>query len=69
MRFRGLFLLAGGVAALDVSKIQNLVSFGDSLTDEGRLIYYVSNNWTMPPAGTYFTGSSSTTFRLDAQRT
>lgn len=49
----GLFVLASVVTALDVSKVQNLISFGNSLTDEGRLIYYVSNNWTMPPAGTY----------------
>lgn len=31
---------------------QNLVTFGDSYTDNGRLAYYINNNGTPPPAGT-----------------
>ncbi|KAK7748618.1 hypothetical protein SLS53_000639 [Cytospora paraplurivora] len=31
---------------------QNLVTFGDSYTDNGRLAYYIDNNGNPPPAGT-----------------
>ncbi|KAL4886474.1 hypothetical protein BJY04DRAFT_213238 [Aspergillus karnatakaensis] len=33
-------------------EIKNLVSFGDSYTDESRLDYLFSNNFTPPPPGT-----------------
>ncbi|KAL7621741.1 hypothetical protein AAE478_009068 [Parahypoxylon ruwenzoriense] len=35
------------------SKIDNLVVFGDSYTDEGRLAYFLSHNNTPPPPGLY----------------
>lgn len=30
---------------------ENLVTFGDSYTDDGRLTYYAANNGSAPPAG------------------
>ncbi|SPN99060.1 related to GDSL lipase/acylhydrolase family protein [Cephalotrichum gorgonifer] len=38
------------IATASCLKFQNLVSFGDSITDEGRLPYFV-NNGELPPAG------------------
>ncbi|OLN97604.1 GDSL esterase/lipase [Colletotrichum chlorophyti] len=32
-------------------KLENLVTFGDSYTDEGRLSYFISTNGTAPPSG------------------
>lgn len=34
------------------SSFDNLVTFGDSYTDDGRLGYYISHNGSAPPAGT-----------------
>lgn len=38
----------------------NLVTFGDSYTDDGRLGYYISHNGSAPPPGVYQTVSNST---------
>ncbi|KAI1372486.1 carbohydrate esterase family 16 protein [Hypoxylon crocopeplum] len=35
------------------SKIDNLIVFGDSYSDEGRLSYFLSHDNTPPPAGLY----------------
>ncbi|KAI0105375.1 carbohydrate esterase family 16 protein [Hypoxylon sp. NC0597] len=35
------------------SKIENLIVFGDSYSDEGRLEYFLSHNYTAPPIGLY----------------
>lgn len=35
------------------SKIDNLIVFGDSYSDEGRLDYFLSHNNTPPPPGLY----------------
>ncbi|KAM5343273.1 hypothetical protein ACJ41O_014239 [Fusarium nematophilum] len=32
-------------------KVENLVTFGDSFTDSGRLAYFLNNNGKAPPAG------------------
>ncbi|KAI1343248.1 carbohydrate esterase family 16 protein [Xylariaceae sp. FL0016] len=47
-------LFAGLVAGRSFhvpEEIKNLVVFGDSYTDEGRLSYFINNNGTAPPAG------------------
>jgi len=38
----------------NVANFDSLVTFGDSYTDENRLSYIIQNNFTLPPAGTYF---------------
>ncbi|OAA55042.1 carbohydrate esterase family 16 protein [Niveomyces insectorum RCEF 264] len=38
----------------------NLVAFGDSYSDDGRLAYYISNNGSAPPAGAYQTVTNVT---------
>lgn len=43
-----------------LKKFENLVAFGDSYTDEGRLSYFINNNGTAPPAGTLLPPSNST---------
>ncbi|KAI1361055.1 carbohydrate esterase family 16 protein [Xylaria arbuscula] len=43
-------LLLGGLVAS--SKVENLILFGDSYTDEGRLAYIIANGETLPPPGT-----------------
>ncbi|OTB15746.1 carbohydrate esterase family 16 protein [Daldinia sp. EC12] len=35
-----------------ITTVDNLIVFGDSYTDEGRLAYFQSHNGTAPPAGT-----------------
>lgn len=50
-------LTAGAIAATTTASFlggvsfDNLVTFGDSYTDNGRLPYYVANNGSAPPAG------------------
>ena len=39
---------------------ENLVTFGDSYTDNGRLGYYINNNGTAPPAGQLHKESNKT---------
>ncbi|KAJ2902592.1 Acetylesterase [Zalerion maritima] len=41
------------------SEFENLVTFGDSYTDENRLGYFINNNGDAPPAGTLLPESSS----------
>ncbi|OBT41293.1 hypothetical protein VE00_08422 [Pseudogymnoascus sp. WSF 3629] len=43
-----------------LKKFKNLVSFGDSYTDESRLGYFQQHNGQGPPAGTLLPGSTST---------
>src|SRR5690554_1062682 len=43
-----------------LKKFSNLVTFGDSYTDEGRLGYYIGNDGQAPPAGTLLPESEST---------
>ncbi|KAL0933164.1 acetyl esterase [Colletotrichum truncatum] len=54
--------LASVVAASQcgLKKLENLVTFGDSYTDEGRLGYFINHNGTAPPAGTLLPESNST---------
>lgn len=49
-----ILLLATAVATgtRAAESFDNLVTFGDSYTDNGRLAYYIDNNNTAPPAGT-----------------
>lgn len=37
--------------ACNAQGFENLVTFGDSYTDDGRLSYYVGNNGSAPPPG------------------
>ena len=36
-----------------IEQFSNLLTFGDSYTDENRLNYFILNNGTAPPAGTF----------------
>jgi phospholipase/lecithinase/hemolysin len=59
------FLIAAGVAASSCAPetpkaVSNLISFGDSYTDEGRLGAYFANNGSAPPPGTSTSGSNFT---------
>ncbi|ROW04461.1 hypothetical protein VMCG_05000 [Cytospora schulzeri] len=46
-------ILAATTGASCISKsFENLVTFGDSYTDDGRLIYYADNGGNPPPPGT-----------------
>lgn len=38
----------------NVDNFDSLITFGDSYTDENRLGYIISQNGSLPPAGTYF---------------
>ncbi|KAI0172992.1 carbohydrate esterase family 16 protein [Hypoxylon sp. FL1284] len=52
-----LALFMGGVPShccgSEVTGIENLIVFGDSYSDEGRLEYFLSHNNTPPPPGLY----------------
>ena len=37
----------------DLEKFSNLVTFGDSYTDENNLNYFFMHNGTTPPPGTF----------------
>ena len=37
----------------DVTAFKNLITFGDSYTDESRLAYFINHNGEAPPVGTY----------------
>ncbi|KAH9205281.1 acetyl esterase [Leptodontidium sp. 2 PMI_412] len=43
-----------------IKYFDNLVTFGDSYTDESRLRYFISHNGTAPPAGLLLPESTST---------
>lgn len=52
MRSSLLFAVVARAATLGKSRtFENLVTFGDSYTDNGRLPYYVANNGSAPPPG------------------
>lgn len=42
------------------AKIDNLIVFGDSYSDEGRLAYFFAHNNTAPPVGLYIPESNVT---------
>ncbi|XDG08136.1 hypothetical protein ABKA04_007751 [Annulohypoxylon sp. FPYF3050] len=42
------------------SEIDNLIVFGDSYTDEGRLTYFLTHDYNPPPAGLYIPESNLT---------
>lgn len=48
------------VKAAGVPGMDNLVAFGDSFTDEGRLGYFLANNGSAPPPGTLLPASNET---------
>lgn len=59
------FLLSSGALASSrarrsLTTVSNLVSFGDSYTDEGRLSAYAANNGSTPPPATSTSGSNFT---------
>jgi phospholipase/lecithinase/hemolysin len=64
MHLRYLLATAGVAAAsygnITRRKVENLVSFGDSYTDEGRLSAYTANGGNPPPPGTSTAGSNFT---------
>ncbi|KAI8957298.1 carbohydrate esterase family 16 protein [Daldinia sp. FL1419] len=43
--------IATGTSLRSITAVENLIVFGDSYTDEGRLAYFQSHNGTAPPAG------------------
>lgn len=47
-------------ASCSSKPFKNLVTFGDSYTDNGRLGYYISNDGNPPPAGTLQQQSNDT---------
>ncbi|KAI0401660.1 carbohydrate esterase family 16 protein [Xylaria palmicola] len=52
--------LAIGVSGYPGAKVKNLVLFGDSYTDEGRLQYFISTGGVAPPAGTLLPTTNAT---------
>lgn len=62
MLFLSLLVGASVAAAKSCSSkpFKNLVTFGDSYTDNGRLGYYINNNGQAPPPGGYQTVSNVT---------
>ncbi|KAI2780512.1 carbohydrate esterase family 16 protein [Daldinia loculata] len=44
--------IATGTSIRNIKGVENLVVFGDSYSDEGRLAYLQAHNGTAPPAGT-----------------
>ncbi|KAF6813727.1 acetyl esterase [Colletotrichum sojae] len=62
MLFLPLAALASVAAASQcgLRKLENLVTFGDSYTDEGRLGYFINNDGQAPPPGTLLPESNST---------
>ncbi|KAI1502069.1 acetyl esterase [Biscogniauxia marginata] len=51
---------ASGGGIPGISRIENLITFGDSYTDEGRLQWFISHNGTAPPPGTVIPTSNAT---------
>lgn len=48
---RAVFPVALTTSAYGSRLFENLITFGDSYTDDGRLTYYADNNGSAPPAG------------------
>jgi len=48
------------VAAKPCARMENLVTFGDSYTDEGRLGYFIGHSGQGPPAGTLLPATNAT---------
>ncbi|KAF4467613.1 acetyl esterase, partial [Fusarium albosuccineum] len=62
---RFFFLLAAATSAVAISQcplqnMTNLVVFGDSLTDEARILYFMSHQGEAPPVGTTFPPNNQT---------
>ncbi|GAW19645.1 hypothetical protein ANO14919_091340 [Xylariales sp. No.14919] len=62
MLFRALLLssLAAGISGCTRPKVKNLILFGDSYTDEGRLQYLLGSGGVPPPPGTVIPRSNVT---------
>ncbi|KAI0151168.1 acetyl esterase [Pestalotiopsis sp. NC0098] len=64
MKLLPLLLATGAVASSQsrrsLQKVSNLISFGDSYTDEGRLSAYFAYNGSTPPVATNTSGSNFT---------
>ncbi|KAI0465562.1 carbohydrate esterase family 16 protein [Xylaria cf. heliscus] len=62
MLFQALLLgaLAAGINACADRAVKNLVVFGDSYTDEGRLLYFILSGGAAPPPGTVIPTSNET---------
>lgn len=54
------FLAASASTATATASFANLVTFGDSYTDDGRLSYYINNGGNPPPVGVVQPPSSVT---------
>jgi hypothetical protein len=50
----------GSTSKQNQAVIKNLITFGDSYTDNGRLGYYINHGGAAPPAGVYHTVSNTT---------
>jgi phospholipase/lecithinase/hemolysin len=57
---RGLACALVLVAGASSKPFANLVTFGDSYTDNGRLGYYIGHNGSAPPTGTLHPESNTT---------
>jgi phospholipase/lecithinase/hemolysin len=53
-------VLLAQTVSCGLNKMENLVLFGDSYSDEGRLGYFINHNGSAPPAGEVLPASSST---------
>lgn len=53
-------ITAAATASNVSASFSNLVTFGDSYTDNGRLGYYIDNNGSSPPAGVLLPQTSVT---------
>lgn len=60
MRSVSLLATCAMTATATRTSFSNLVTFGDSYTDNGRLGYYINNNGSAPPVGVLQTQSSVT---------
>ncbi|KAM5341343.1 hypothetical protein ACJ41O_014374 [Fusarium nematophilum] len=59
---KSFFVLAmAHLATASCLKLENLVNFGDSFSDEGRLNYLTINNGSLPPVGTLIPEINETT--------
>jgi len=52
--------LVTGIHGRPRRKVENLIVFGDSYTDEGRLSYLIGTGGTPPPPGTSIPTSNTT---------
>lgn len=55
-----LVTLIVGIQAVRSPRVKNLIVFGDSYTDEGRLSYFINHGGDAPPVGVAIPTSNTT---------